>query len=91
MLSGFHRIQAQNYLARLPQVTKVVSEANSEESQLSFTLNLHENSDPNTAANNITQCVVKAGARLYELKPLQRDLESVFREASAQEDLAHAG
>ena len=79
------------YLERLPQVTKVVREANSAENQLSFTLNLHENSTPDTAANNITQCVVKAGARLYELKPLQRDLESVFREASAKEILAHAG
>lgn len=80
-----------SYLKRLPQITKVVSEANSEANQLSFTLNLHENSDPNTAANNITQCVVKAGARLYELKPLQRNLESVFREASTQESLDHAG
>ncbi|MFT5710857.1 MAG: ABC-2 type transport system ATP-binding protein [Halioglobus sp.] len=79
-----------SYLGRLPQITKVVSEANSEANQLSFTLNLHENSDPNTAANNITQCVVKAGARLYELKPLERDLESVFRQASAEEGLAHA-
>ncbi len=80
-----------SYLGRLPQITKVVREANSEANQLSFTLNLHENSDPDTASNNITQCVVKAGARLYELKPLQRDFESVFREASAQESLAHAG
>lgn len=79
-----------SYLARLPQVTKVVSEANSGANQLSFTLNLRENSDPDTAANNIAQCVVKAGARMYELKPLERDLESVFREASADEDLIHA-
>jgi ABC-2 type transport system ATP-binding protein len=79
-----------SYLARLPQVSKIVSEANNEANQLSFTLNLHENSDPDTAANNITQCVVKAGARLYELKPLERDLESVFRQASAEERLAHA-
>ena len=76
------------YLARLPQISKVTSKA-SGPNQLSFTLSLHDNSDPNTAANNIAQCVVKAGARLYELQPLERDLETVFREASAGEELAN--
>jgi ABC-2 type transport system ATP-binding protein len=76
------------YLARLPQISKVTREA-SGPNQLSFTLSLHNNSDPDTAANNIAQCVVKAGARLYELQPLERDLETVFREASAGEELAN--
>ena len=76
------------YLARLPQISKVSREA-SGPNQLSFTLSLHDNSDPDTAANNIAQCVVKAGARLYELQPLERDLETVFREASAGEELAN--
>ncbi len=76
------------YLARLPQISKVSREA-SGPNQLSFTLSLHDNSDPDTASNNIAQCVVKAGARLYELQPLERDLETVFREASAGEELAN--
>jgi ABC-2 type transport system ATP-binding protein len=75
------------YLARLPQISKVASNA-SGPNQLAFTLSLHDNSDPDTAANNIAQCVVKAGARLYELQPLERDLATVFREASAGEELA---
>jgi ABC-2 type transport system ATP-binding protein len=75
------------YLRRLPQVSKVSMDAGSPD-QLSFFLSLHENSNPNTAANNIAQCVVKAGARLYELQAVQRDLGSVFRQASAGEALA---
>lgn len=80
-----------SYLQRLPQITKVVSETNNQKNQLSFTLSLNESSDPDTAANNITQCAVNAGARMYELTPLQRNLESVFREASAQERARNAG
>ncbi len=76
------------YLRRLPQVSKVAMEVESP-GQLTFFLSLHENSDPNTAANNIAQCVVKAGARLYELQGIQRDLESIFRTASAGEALAN--
>jgi ABC-2 type transport system ATP-binding protein len=52
---------------------------------LSHTLILHENSNPDTAANNIARCVLEAGARLYELQPLERDLETIFRQASAQD------
>ena len=76
------------YLARLPQISKVTSEA-SGPNQLSFTLALHDNSDPNTAANNIAQCVMRADARLYELQALERDLATVFREASAGQEMSH--
>ena len=76
------------YLARLPQISKVTSEA-SGPNQLSFTLALHDNSDPNTAANNIAQCVMRADARLYELQALERDLATVFREASAGQDTSN--
>ena len=76
------------YLARLPQISKVTSEA-SGPNQLSFTLALHDNSDPNTAANNIAQCVMRADARLYELQAMERDLATVFREASAGQEMSH--
>ena len=73
-----------SYLARLPQISKVTSEG-SGPNQISYTLTLHENANPDTAANNIARCVVEAGARLYELQPLERDLESVFKQASVVE------
>ena len=76
------------YLARLPQISKVTSEA-SGPNQLSFTLTLHDNSDPNTAANNIAQCVMRADARLYELQAVERDLATVFREASAGREMSN--
>jgi ABC-2 type transport system ATP-binding protein len=76
------------YLARLPQISKVTSVA-SGPNQLSFTLSLHDNSDPNTAANNIAQCVIRANARLYELQALERDLATVFREASAGQEMSN--
>jgi len=72
-----------SYLRRLPQVAKISSEP-SGPNQMSHTLILHENSNPDTAANNIAKCVLEAGARLYTLQPLERDLETVFRQASAQ-------
>ena len=71
-----------SYLRRIPQVAKVSSEA-SGQNQLSFTISLHEHADLDTAADNIAKCVVNAGARLYELQPLERDLESIFRQAGS--------
>lgn len=78
----------ESYLRRLPQISKVTGKASGPH-QRSYTLTLHDNSDPDTAANNIAKCVIEAGARLYELKPLERDLESVFREASTREELEY--
>jgi len=75
------------YLQRLPQISKVTSEAGGANEQ-AFTLSLHDNSDPDTAANNIAQTVVKAGARLYQLQPQSRNLETIFRETSAERKLA---
>jgi len=73
-----------SYLRRLPQISKVSSHPH-EVGEQAFALNLHEGTDANTAANNIAQTVVKAGARMYELHPLVRDLESIFHEASSIE------
>jgi len=71
-----------SYLSRLPQISKLSSEASGPR-QMSYTLSLHDNASADTAANNIAKCVLEAGARLYELQPLERDLETVFRQASA--------
>lgn len=75
------------YLQRLPQISKVSGTSNGPHER-AYTLSLHDNSDPDTAANNISQCVIKAGARLYELRAVTRDLESIFREASAGQEPA---
>jgi len=76
------------YLKRLPQIAQLTQSAgNSDFSE--FTLTLHENADLDTAANNIAQCVIQAGAKLYELQPLVRDLDTVFREANTAVETHH--
>jgi len=74
-----------DYLRRLPQVSDVI-QRNCKEGQCEFELSLHDNADQDTAAANIGQAVVSAGARLYMLDPLERDLESVFREVTLEDD-----
>ena len=64
---------------RSPQYSNIPHE----DSRCRFTLTLHENSDIDTAANNIAQCVVKAGARLYQLRPVVQGLEAVFHEVNS--------
>jgi ABC-2 type transport system ATP-binding protein len=74
-----------DYLKRLPQVASLQvlpGDANC----LQFELKLHPGVDANTAANNIVQCVVKAGAKLYQLQDIKRDLETVFREVNGDGD-----
>ena len=73
------------YLNRLPQIASMETLATNEGS-LQFMLHLHPNVDPNTAANNIVQCVAKAGAKLYQLQDVKRDLETVFREVNTDGD-----
>jgi len=70
-----------DYLRRMPQISNIEN-VPTPGSQLQFLLTLHDNADPDTAANNIARCVVSAGASLYQLQPVVRDLESVFREAN---------
>ena len=73
-----------DYLRQLPQVSEVTPR-DCKEGQCEFQLSLHENADIDTAAANIGQAVVSAGARLYTLEPLVRDLESVFREVTLED------
>jgi ABC-2 type transport system ATP-binding protein len=56
-----------------------------EESYQTWRLDLHDNSDVDTAANNIAHCVVEAGGRLFQLNPEVRNLHTVFREVSSEE------
>ena len=70
-----------SYLRQMPQVASL-DQSSADNDFMHFTLQLHENADVDTAANNIAQCVIKAGARLYQLRAATRDLDSVFREVN---------
>lgn len=70
-----------SYLRQMPQVASL-DQTPADNDFMHFTLHLHENADVDTAANNIAQCVIKAGARLYQLRAATRDLDSVFREVN---------
>ena len=70
-----------SYLRQMPQVASL-ARPTADNDFMHFTLHLHENADVDTAANNIAQCVIKAGARLYQLRATTRDLDSVFREVN---------
>ncbi len=63
-----------SYLRRMPQVASV-KQFDGEDGLMQFSLQLHQNADMDTAANNIAKCVIEAGARLYQLQPVARDLE----------------
>ena len=73
------------YLKRMPQVATLQQQAEGGGSRARYTLTLHDNADMDTAANNIAQCVVKAGARLYQLQPVVRGLEAVFHEVNSDD------
>ncbi len=72
------------YLRRMPQVATLQQDADGE-NRSRYTLTLHENADIDTAANNVAQCVVKAGAKLYQLQPVLQGLEAVFHEVSTDD------
>lgn len=74
-----------SYLKRLPQVASL-DRIDTDAGFLLFDLQLHPNIEVDTAANNIAQCVVKAGAKLFGLQIITRDLETVFREAYSHGD-----
>jgi ABC-2 type transport system ATP-binding protein len=73
-----------DYLRRMPQVASLHQHPDTK-SRCRFTLTLHENSDMDTAANNVAQCVVKAGARLYQLRPVVQGLEAVFHKVNSDD------
>ena len=69
-------------LRHLPQVSSL-TQAGAEDGLLRFELQMHADSKMDTAANNIAQCVIAAGARLYQLREEERDLDSLFHEVNA--------
>jgi ABC-2 type transport system ATP-binding protein len=69
------------YLRRMPQVA-ALQQHDDGDNRTSYTLTLHDNAEMETAANNVAQCVIKAGAKLYQLRPLERGLEAVFHEVN---------
>jgi ABC-2 type transport system ATP-binding protein len=77
-------------LDRLPQVQRVqrwnegADPGSGESSTAQLALHLHQGTDMDTAAGNISRMVIEGGARLYALQPLRRDLETIFSEASQQ-------
>ena len=71
-------------LRRMPQVVRL-HRGPAREDWEEFTLILHDNADLDRAASNIAHCVIEAGAKLYQLHPITRDLDTVFREVSAHD------
>ncbi len=69
-------------LGRLPEVARLEQLDGPTDRNL-FLLELHPESDRDAAAGSVANCVSSAGARLYQLHAESRDLESVFREVSA--------
>ena len=66
-------------LTHLPQIESL-EKSRSEDGLLHFDVHLYPDVDLDIAANEVAQCVIRAGAKLYQLKVLTRDLDSVFRE-----------
>ncbi|MFU8763519.1 MAG: ABC transporter ATP-binding protein [Haliea sp.] len=79
--AGLEEPALETWLRRLPQVASLSSE-HSEPGSATWLLQLHERADIDTAANNIAKCVTGAGAALYQLQPVLRDLDSIFRRAT---------
>ena len=75
-------------LGALPQL-KTVQAQPSQEGQQRFLLELAPDTDRDAAAGEVGRCVLHCGARLFELAPRLRDLDSVFREATGTGGLAH--
>ena len=73
-----------DFLRRMPQIASLQQHPD-KDNRCRFTLTLHNNSDIDTAANNVAQCVVKAGARLYQLRPVVQGLEAVFHEVNSDD------
>ena len=74
-----------SYLNHLPQIASLAASV-TDDGCLHFDIHLNANVDPDTATNNIAQCVLKAGAKLYQLQVVPRNLDTVFREVSDNGD-----
>jgi len=79
--AGLQEPALETWLRRLPQIASVTREPSDPEEGI-WLLELHERADIDTGANNIAKCVVNAGASLYQLEPVVRNLDSIFRSAT---------
>ena len=79
--AGLQEPALETWLRRLPQIASITREP-SEPDEGVWLLQLHARADIDTGANNIAKCVVGAGASLYQLEPVVRDLDSIFRGAT---------
>jgi len=70
------------FLRKMPQVEALQQHADGE-GRSRYTLTLRETADMDTAANNLARCVIEAGARLYQLRPVVKGLETVFHEVNS--------
>ena len=66
-------------LSRLPQVESV-QHISCRDDICEYHIQLRGNCGADTAAGNISHCVLQSGARLYQLESQARQLEDVFRE-----------
>lgn len=81
--AGLEQPELETWLRRLPQIANVsVSSEPGDPDERTWLLQLRERADIDTAANNVAKCVIGAGACLYELQPVVRDLDSIFRLAT---------
>ena len=71
-------------LRDLPQVAALETGASGENDARCQIL-LHDAADSDLAACSIASAVMQSGARLYQLAPVARDLDTVFREATADD------
>jgi ABC-2 type transport system ATP-binding protein len=73
-----------NCLRRMPQVATLLQHADGD-NRSRYTITLHDNADMDNAANDLAQCVMQAGVRLYQLQPVVRGLEAVFHEVNSDD------
>lgn len=78
--TGSHSLSGQ--LGRLPQLASL--QVDTDGPRMSrYILTLADDADIDATANQVACCVVEAGAKLYQLQSVVRDLETVFREVNA--------
>lgn len=70
-------------LSQLPQVLRADVET-TQGNTATLQLALHPGSERDRAAANVSHALVGTGARLLELRPLQRDLDRVLQELTAE-------
>lgn len=67
-------------LLQLPQIVSV-DRSDAGDGKATYLLTLHPGTDADTAAGNVSRAVVDSGGRLFQLRPEQRSLEKIFRDA----------